>query len=67
MNIDLAPFLSSPLALWIVLVVVLAAAFVILRYFLHIVMHILRFLWHGCLVLVVLLLVLYLLRFFKLI
>jgi len=67
MNLDPAPFLSSPLVLWIILVVALAAVFVILRYFLHIVMHLLRFLWHGCLVLIVLLLVLYLLRFFKLI
>lgn len=67
MNLDLTSLLSSPVILWIIAIIILAGVFVLLRYFLHIVMHILRLFWHGCLLLIVILLVLYLLRFFRVI
>ncbi len=48
----------SSLSSWVWIVLGLLLAFVVLRYFLHIVVHILHFLlgffWHGCIAVIVL-------------
>jgi hypothetical protein len=61
MTADLSAFGS-----WFWIIVGLIVAFVILRYFLHVVIHIFHFVmsffWHGCATVVVLLAIYYVLR-----
>ncbi len=61
MSLDL-----SNLSSWVWILAGLVIAFVVLRYFLHIAVHIahlvLGFFWHGCVVFIVLLVIFYALR-----
>ena len=63
MTIDL-----SALSSWIWIIAGLVIVFIILRYFLHIVVQIIqflfRFIWHGCITIIILLVIYYLLRAF---
>jgi hypothetical protein len=53
----------------VILVIAIALAFLIVRYFFHIVAHIFHFLtnflWHGCLIIVALAIVLGIVRYLK--
>ena len=68
MTIDLSNIALSP---WIWIIVSLVAAFIILRFFFHIVVHIiqfvLRFFWHGLSIAILLLILYYILHFLNII
>jgi hypothetical protein len=69
--IDFSSLLSNTLVQWAALLIGLLLIFIVLRYFLHVVVHILHFIlnffWHGCFAVIVILLLLYILHAFKLI
>ena len=72
MNMALSnPLLANSTIQWAIIIVALVLVLIIARYFLHIVTHILhfimRFFWHGCGTILFILLVWYLLHYFKLI
>ncbi|MCL4531284.1 MAG: hypothetical protein M1282_17990 [Chloroflexi bacterium] len=71
MNIDLSNPLSNSAIQWAIIIVALLLVVIIARYFLHIVAHIVQFVvhffWHGCGTILFILIVWYLLHYFKLI
>jgi hypothetical protein len=71
MTIDLSNLASSPLFGWALLILGLILVFVILRFFLHIVAAIFRFLlqfiWHGIALLIIIVFILKLLQYLKII
>jgi len=71
MNFALSAPWPSSILQWAVIIVALVLVFIIVRYFLHIVTHILQFVlhffWHGCGTILIILIVWYLLHYFKLI
>lgn len=71
MNIDLSSLLSNSVIQWAIIIITLVLVVIIARYFFHIVAHILHFImgffWHGCGTILIILIVWYLLHYFKLI
>gem|GEM_PF-2043621 len=71
MTIDLGNPLSNSIVQWAIIIIALILALVILRYFFHILAHILhfimRFFWHGCGTVIAILILWYILRYFRLI
>jgi hypothetical protein len=71
MTIDLSGLTSSPLFGWALLILGLAVVFIVLRYFFHIVAAIfrflLRFIWHGIALLIIIVLILKLLQYLNII
>ena len=71
MTIDLSGLTSSPLFGWALLILGLVLVFVILRFFFHIVTAIfhflLRFIWHGIALLIIIVLILKLLQYLNII
>jgi hypothetical protein len=67
MKIDLSGLTSSPLFGWALLILGLVLVFVILRFFFHIITAIfrflLRFIWHGIALLIIIVLILKLLQY----
>jgi hypothetical protein len=67
MTIDLSTITSSSLFGWVMLILGVLLVFIILRFFLHIVVAIIRFLmrfiWHGIALLVVIYLIIKLLQY----
>ncbi len=71
MNIDLSNPISNSTVQWMIIIIALVLVVIIARYFLHIVAHILHFIihffWHGCGTILIILIIWYLLHYFKLI
>lgn len=71
MAIDLSDLTSSPLLGWALLILGLILVFVIFRFFFHIITAIfrflLRFIWHGIALLIVIILILKLLQYLNII
>ncbi len=69
--VDLSHLASNPIVTWGLIILAAIVVLVIVRYFLHIVLHIIRFImqffWHGCGTVVFLILLYFVLHYFKLI
>lgn len=62
-----APLLASSVVQWVVIIIALIALVIAIRFFTHILHFVLRFFWHGCGTVIIILIVWYLLHYFKLI
>ena len=61
--IDISSLTNSPLFGWVILIVGLILLFIVLRYFLHVVVHIIRLFWKGCLGIVLIVVVWFILHY----
>jgi hypothetical protein len=68
MNMALSiPLLASTAVQWALIIVALILLVIAIRFFAHILHFIMRFFWHGCGTIIIILIVWYLLHYFKLI